>query len=40
MEGSDREPFGILGRVEDVWVGVCVGVVPVIVLRIFFMEVE
>jgi hypothetical protein len=35
MEGSDRAPFGVLGRFRDVWVGVCVGVIVVNVLRIF-----
>ncbi len=40
MEGSNREPFGVLGRVGDVLEGVCVGVVDVNVLLIFFMEVE
>ncbi len=38
MEGSVRELFGVLGWVGDARVGVCVGVVVVNVLRIFFIE--
>jgi len=40
MKGYNPELLGVLGRVGDVRIGVCVGVVVVNVLRVLFMEVE